>query len=83
MEIVKEEVKKLVEKGCVIRVTSKPRFCNPLSVAEKKGKKRMVIDLSRCLNIHLDNRKFKMDDLNRAIEQIRPMDYLVLSLIHI
>ena len=47
LEYVRGEVSKLLEKGCIVRRDSRPRICNPLTVAEKNGKKRLVIDLSR------------------------------------
>ena len=77
MDFVRNEVQKLVSKGCVVRVKTKPRFLNPLSVAEKNEKFRLVIDLSRCLNILLVEKHFKIDDLRTAKELIRQGDFMV------
>ena len=60
MEFVREELKKLEDRGCVVKWDYKPRLVNPLTVVNKNGKKRLVIDLSRCLNLLLYSKKFKI-----------------------
>ena len=39
MDFVYSEADKLLKRGCIIECNSKPRFCNPLTVAIKNGKK--------------------------------------------
>lgn len=56
------------EKGVVEKLTEKPRFCNPLTMAvkmtEKGPKYRPVIDMSRCVNERLPDRTIKLSDLS-------------------
>ncbi|VDI53418.1 Hypothetical predicted protein [Mytilus galloprovincialis] len=50
---VADEIEKLLEKGCIRRVKSKPHVVNPLTVANNKGSKlRLVLD-ARHLNPHI------------------------------
>ena len=76
-EFVKAEVTKLLERGCIVKCKEKPRFCNPLTVAAKNGKKRLVLDLSRCINTYLEDDKFKLDDIRAASEMVREKDYMI------
>ena len=65
-QFVKEEVKKLLAKGCVEKVEKRPTVANPLTVAtNKSGKKRLVLDC-RHLNKCLAKFKFKYEDVSVA-----------------
>ena len=63
----------------MLEVDKKPRLTNPLTVASKNGKQRLVIDLSRCLNELLPKKKFKLDDLRVLMEVIQRRDYMVVA----
>ena len=69
-------MKKLLEKGCIEKVSTRPKLINPLSVVIKNNKSRMIIDLSRCPNKVLKDKKFKMEDLRFVSENIRKDDYM-------
>ena len=66
MGFVKEEVCKLLEKGCVKEVTEVPFVTNPLTVAfNRTGKPRLVLDC-RHINQYLIQYKYKYEDINTA-----------------
>jgi hypothetical protein len=69
---VREEVKRLVEAGQVVEWPCRPRCTNLLTVATKVRddgsiKKRLVLDLSRCVNLTLASDDFRMVTLQDAI----------------
>jgi hypothetical protein len=73
---VREEVKRLVEAGQVVRWPVKPRCTNPLSVALKKKedgslKKRLVLDHSPCVNVSLEDDIYRLTTLQDAINATR------------
>ena len=73
---VKEEIQKLLGKGCISRVQIKPIFFNPLTVAySKTGKARLVLDC-RTINKHLMQVKFKYEDVSIAKQLFALGDYV-------
>ena len=79
VNFVGEEIKKLVSRGCIIRLDQRPRICNPLTVASKGNKLRLVLDLSRCINLLIMDTKFKLDDIKVATEMITGGEFMVVS----
>ena len=76
MGFVKEEVCKLLEKGCVKEVTEVPFVTNPLTVAfNRTGKPRLVLDC-RHINQYLIQYKYKYEDINTALEMFDLGSYL-------
>ena len=59
-----EEIKNLLEKHCIVEVTSKPTVINPLTVAKNESTKklRLVLDL-RHVNPHLHKFTTKFEGL--------------------
>ena len=57
-----EAILKLVKAGCAQEVPNIPYCCNPLTVADKDGKLRLVLDL-RHVNLYLTIRKFRYENL--------------------
>ena len=72
MRFVEQKIKDYLEKGVVEQCETPPRFVNPLSVVSKviyktgKIKQRLVIDVSRQLNIKVEKMKSKPDELSNA-----------------
>jgi hypothetical protein len=72
-DFVRNEVRKLVEKGRVIKAKTKPACVNPLTVASKKLedgtlKLRLVLDLSRKVNLAVEPDPFKMITMKDVLE---------------
>jgi hypothetical protein len=81
-DFVREEVARLVDSGQVVKCDVKPRCCNPLSVAVKlledgSSKKRLVLDLSRCMNLAVEDDRYRMTTLQDAINSTRKGDFQV------
>jgi hypothetical protein len=79
-EFVLEEVARLVEAGQVVRWHKKPRCVNPLTVATKSKdggplKKRLVLDLSRCVNLACPGDLYTMATLKDALETTTKGDF--------
>ncbi|XP_062603797.1 uncharacterized protein LOC134265592 [Saccostrea cucullata] len=75
-DFVTGEIKNLVEKGCVSRVSEKPTVVNPLTVAKNKsGKPRLVLDC-RHINPHLHKFKFRYEDAITAKEMLKIGDFM-------
>jgi excinuclease UvrABC helicase subunit UvrB len=79
---VQEEVVRLVDSGQVVECVAKPRCCNPLLVAIKyledgSLKKRLVLDLSRCMNLAMEDDRYRMTTLQDAINSTRKGDFQV------
>jgi hypothetical protein len=71
-----------LDSGQVVEWDAKPRCCNPLNVAVKRLgdgrlKKRLVLDLSRCLNLAVKDDRYRMTTLQDAIDSTRKGDYQV------
>ena len=60
---VEKAISKLVLNGVVKTIDFQPNCLNPLTVAYRKGKRRMCLDLSRLVNPFLAKQKFKLDGL--------------------
>ena len=65
-EFVKSAILELVKSGSVVETTDKPFVINPLTVAQNKKKKRLVLDL-RYINPHLWKEKIKFEDWQIAL----------------
>jgi hypothetical protein len=77
-----EEVARLVESGQVVKWSKKPRCVNPLTVAVKRKdngeiKRSLFLDLSRCLNLAINNDDYRMTTLQDAINATRKGDFQV------
>lgn len=64
---VSESIEDLIKSGCVIQVPFRPFVVSPLSVAENREKKRLILDLS-VLNSYLKRDKVKFEDYKVALE---------------
>ena len=60
-EFVDSAISELLEFGLIKIATEKPKVISPLSVAENKGKKRLILDLS-ILNEYIDYERIKLED---------------------
>ena len=60
-EFVSKELLKLLKTGRIEKLAQKPKFVNPLSVAIRNGKKRLILDL-RHINYFVFKQKVKFDD---------------------
>ena len=65
-----KDIKELIKKGKVSLVKEKPYFCNPLSVAVQRNKKRFILDCSE-LNKYIDVPKFKYEDVKEAMNYFK------------
>lgn len=75
-EFVTGEIRNLIEKGCVSRVSEKPTVVNPLTVAKNRnGKRRLVLDC-RHVNPHLHKFKFRYEDSVTAKEMLKMGDFM-------
>ena len=54
-------LKDLLESGRIIKLSSPPKVVNPLSVAERDGKKQLILDL-RYVSLHLWKQRVKFND---------------------
>lgn len=59
---VSESVEDLIESGCIVQVPFKPFVVSPLSVAQKREKKRLILDLS-VLNFYVKKENLKITKL--------------------
>jgi hypothetical protein len=67
-DFVQEEVAWLVKSGQVVKGAEKPRCVNPLTVAVKRkdnveSKRRLVLDLSLCVNLAINDDDYRMTTL--------------------
>ena len=69
-------IKELQKGGLVVEVREPPYCCNPLTVSEKGGKLRLVIDL-RHVNQFLDSKKFKYEGLETFAEIVERGEFFV------
>lgn len=74
LPFVRAEVAKLLAAGKISQVSSQPRCCNPLSVAVRasNGDLRLVIDLSRHVNLYVTPRAVRMETLTFVSPWISP-----------
>ena len=73
-KFVEEAISDLLEKGAIKEIQEIPYCCNPLTVAERNNKLRLVLDL-RHVNDSLIHKKFKYDDLRIITELFNKNDY--------
>jgi hypothetical protein len=71
-----------VDSGQVVECDVKPRGCNPLTMAVKyledcSPNKRLVLDLSRCVNLAVEDDRYRMTTLQDAINSTRKGDFQV------
>jgi hypothetical protein len=81
-DFVQEEAARMVDSGQVVEWDAKPRCCNPLTVAVKRLddgslKKRLFLDLSRCVNLAVEDDRYRMTTLQDAINSTRKGDFQV------
>ena len=75
MAFVRDKIQEYEKKGVVEKCVKPPRAINPLSVAKKfiyasgEQKKRLVLDVSRCINLGVEKMVSKPEELSAA-EQI-------------
>jgi hypothetical protein len=79
---VREEVARLLESGQIVKWDTKPRCCNPLTVAVKRMdegelKKPLVLDLSRWVNLAVKDDDNRMTTLQNAVNSTRKGDFQV------
>ena len=74
-EFVQEEIERLLLKGCISQVKTRPTVVNPLTVSENKDKCRLVLDC-RHVNPHLFKNKFKYEDASVARDIFQEGDYV-------
>ena len=79
LEFGHSEVFKLLDNGVIEEVSSKDITCvNPLSVAaNKKGKLRLCLDLSRHVNLTCDAKKFKIESISEFTKVVRKGAWVV------
>ena len=61
-----EAIESLLSKGCISEVFDIPKCCNPLTVADRNSKLRLVLDL-RHVNQYVKVQKFKYEDLKHFL----------------
>ena len=75
-ELVRTRLREYIELGAVMQLPSTspvPDMVQPLHVIVKPGKKpRLVIDLSRNLNTHIDAPAFRMETVSVAVQRSKP-----------
>ena len=75
-KFVQDAIQSLLSKGCISEVSEIPRCCNPLTVAERNSKLRLVLDL-RHVNQFVNLHKFKYEDLKTFSELFDQDDFFV------
>ena len=74
-EFVRLSIDELIDSGAVIECSEKPYVINPLTVANKDGKKRLVIDM-RHINSRLVKHKCKYDGHDTAQQFLERGGYM-------
>ena len=74
-----DAVLKLLEANLIREVDKSELWCvNPLTVAKNaKGKRRLCIDLSRCVNTVIKAPKFKIESTISALQVIKEGDFKI------
>ena len=76
LDFVSEEIKTLLQKGCISECDKIPQIVNPLTVAyNRNGKPRLVLDC-RSINPLLYKYKFRMEDTICARQMFKAGDYM-------
>jgi len=74
---IRQEIKSLLQSGCIVKCDTKPHCVSGLSVVPKKSNQlRLILDL-RNVNAHCNAPKFTYSDINSVVEIVRPEDRLV------
>lgn len=76
VEFVSSEISDLLKYKRIIEVPFQPFVCSPLSVAENKNKKRLILDLSR-LNKYVKYEKIKFEDWKTALDYFEKGFYCI------
>eukprot|EP00111_Clytia_hemisphaerica_P006267 TCONS_00018130-protein len=74
-KFVKNSIEELVKNKCIREVDFIPYCVNPLSVAERNSKLRLVLDL-RNVNKYIDITKFKYDNIKTLSDLVNPGDLM-------
>lgn len=74
-EFVRTEINKLIASEAVVETMVRPYCVNPLTVAQRKGKQRLVLDL-RHVNECVYKQKIKFDDHDVMVQYFRPEGYM-------
>ena len=69
-KFVRESIDKLIYQGAVVELRDKPTIVNPLTVAERNNKLRLVLDL-RYVNLFVKKRKICFENVNLALNFIK------------
>jgi hypothetical protein len=73
---VSTSIQELLLSECIVEVPFQPFFVSPLSVAENKNKKRLILDLS-ILNTFIKKEHIKFEDWKVALEYFRKNCYCI------
>ena len=73
-DFVRRSIDKLIFEGAVVECLSPPKIINPLTVAERKGKQRLVLDL-RYLNKFVIKRKVTFESIDLALNYVKKDGY--------
>ena len=75
-EFVSAEIKALLDKHCVSKVSTPPTVINPLSVShQREGKLRLILDL-RHVNEYVMKQTLKLEDITQARQLFSVGDFL-------
>ena len=75
-EFVSAEIKALLDKHCVSKVSTPPTVINPLSVShQREGKLRLILDL-RHVNEYVMKQTLKLEDITQACQLFSVGDFL-------
>ena len=66
-DFVTDKIAELLQTKCIVKVPSKPFIVSPLSVAQNRTKKRLILDLS-VLNKYVKKDKIKFEDWKIALQ---------------
>lgn len=73
-DFVTEEIKELLQFNFIFECSKKPRWVNPLTVAENSDKLRLVLDLS-FMNEYLELPTFKQENIKTALPMVSKNGY--------
>ena len=76
-KFIKEEIKRLLEKGALERCNHKPDFVSPINVVPKKNKKYRLSTNLKLLNKHIEKKSFRDEDIRTTIDIVEKDDEMV------
>ena len=79
-QFVRSAIDTLMFEGAIVECDNPPRIVNPLTVAERKGKMRLVLDL-RYFNDFVVKRKVTFEGINLAVNYAKHDGFGILRLI--